>query len=145
MSIPRRPTGLVDVVSRVGKDRVATRSRIPSFGAGATEDWHVIGTTGEPVFVGAFSNASGTTAFKLNTAGEVCLRGNLNAPASATGQVLFVLPEGYRPAQSMTFPTLRGLQGARVTVATNGEVRFSGAAASSGSLLLNGICFEAAN
>jgi hypothetical protein len=83
-------------------------------------------------YAGSWTNyASGysTGAYRKDPFGKVHLRGLAakNAGAPASGDIIAVLPAGYRPPMRMTFPAVSGgpidVYG-RVDVMTNGEIVF---------------------
>ena len=71
----------------------------------AQEAWHVVGASGQPAFQNSWASyySSGNTiAFMKDTLGFVHLRGMVKSGTiTATA---FILPAGYRPAESYNFP-----------------------------------------
>lgn len=66
------------------------------------DSWHVVGQPGEPPFNTNWANYGGgeaTVAFRKYPDGRVRLRGSIiRTGTPASGEVMFVLPAGYRPA-----------------------------------------------
>jgi hypothetical protein len=81
---------------------------------------------------GNFSISSGDVGYRL-VAGIVFLRGYITMTGSPSdGDILFTLPEGYRPDQRMRFHVLQGTENqVRIDVSQTGEVQFKNANGSS--------------
>ena len=76
-------------------------------GLAAGEDWHYVGAAGEPAFENGWSNeGSADLAFRYREPGIVDISGVVKNTA-ASFDVIFTLPEGYRPT-SGAFPTASG-------------------------------------
>lgn len=66
------------------------------------ETWHNVGAAGEPAFQGNWAvNGGVTVSFYKDATGRVTLRGRA-AEAVASSSVIFTLPVGYRPVQTMS-------------------------------------------
>lgn len=71
------------------------------------EDWHVVGDVGEPAFENGWVNYGGgwtTAAFFKDAYGIVHLKGLVKNGTADT--VIFTLPVGYRPSETMHLPTV---------------------------------------
>ena len=128
--------------------------------APASEAWHEVGATGEPVFTSSGTTCWGnsttpgfnTAAFFKDSAGVVHLKGYVNehcSPAGAdAGVAIFTLPTGYQPAaveRQATVQTGEALE--VVDVKPNGDVTvvLEPATEDSGNYTtLDGITFRAA-
>jgi hypothetical protein len=85
---------------------------------------HLVGTTGQPAFVSPWANNGGDfgpISFYKDREGVVHLAGL--ASGNNVGDLVFVLPPGYRPAKSLLFVAF-GVSGAAtdVLIKANGEV-----------------------
>jgi hypothetical protein len=90
----------------------------------APEAPHLVGASGQPAFVSPWANNGGDfgpTSFYKDREGVVHLAGL--ASGNNAGDLVFVLPSGYRPANSLLFVTF-GYSGAAtdVLIKANGEV-----------------------
>ena len=115
-----------------------------SLGAMGSEDWHNVGTPGEPDFwevntedcgtTQGWENVVGTSAgFYRDRFGRVFLRGAIENGQTTFGNnglcsIVFVLPQGYRPSQdenhlASTAPLFNGdLEPAQISVTSFGNV-----------------------
>lgn len=107
-----------------------------------------LGTSDAPL-VNAWVDFGATFAeggYRRDANGRVHLRGVIKSGTTASGTVLFTLPEGFRPAARETFNPLNISAGAlahsRVDVHANGEVTIVNGG--NDVLSLNGISFDAA-
>jgi hypothetical protein len=100
----------------------------PNPGLAAPEAFHLVGGSGEPGFLNgwvAVGGGSSTPGFYKDPLGVVHLRGAVQSGTSsnnATGDV-FVLPEGYRPAQNQQFNGGDASGSGQIAVLSTGEVR----------------------
>lgn len=94
----------------------------------ASEAYHVVGGTGEPVFLDgwtSFGSSSSKPGFYKDPFGVVHLEGTLaggTASNGATGD-MFVLPVGYRPAENQQFSGGDATGSGQIAVTSTGEVR----------------------
>lgn len=91
----------------------------------AVEDWHIVGTDGEPAFENSWVWAGGGSevpAFYIDPFGVVRLKGALSTGTSDT--VVFTLPEGYRPGalQRFAIDQTASAAGARCRIDAAGKV-----------------------
>lgn len=113
----------------------------PNPGLAPIEAWHEVGAAGQPAFQGGWTNfGSGftTMAFAKDSAGFVHLKGTVTGGAFFPA-IVFTLPAGYRPAQSLAL----GVAIERdATVSTTGDVQLfqSGAETNAG---FDGLSFKA--
>lgn len=88
--------------------------------SGDWDDWHVVGTDGEPPFTSAWQPLAGTTPFPGQNAaagpmftirsGRVELRGRAERVTPSAGtNTLFTLPEAYWPDNDLLIPCSGGL------------------------------------
>lgn len=66
------------------------------------EDWHEVGTTGEPSFTAPWENYGGNyqrVGFRIDHDGVVHLRGGASRPSNSAGSFMFTLPPDYRPSE----------------------------------------------
>lgn len=84
--------------------------------SGDWDDWHIVGTEGEPTFFTGWAHAAGTNPPGQDTPAQVMFtrrgdRTELRGRASSTGSSLpvFALPEGYRPENDLLVPALTTL------------------------------------
>jgi hypothetical protein len=111
------------------------------------EDWHVVGTAGEPALENSWAAISGAAAgFYKDALGVVRLRGRLTN-GSANETVAFTLPEGYRPSVVLIFaiarPATTGGTSAQAWVGSDGGVVIKTASLPA-QHVLDGIAFRAA-
>lgn len=75
------------------------------------EAWHEVGAPGEPAFVNGWDNfnpdAYNTLGFYKDARGIVHLKGFISR-SSTTGNTIFSLPPGYRPAKQELFASAQG-------------------------------------
>lgn len=86
------------------------------------DNWHVVGTGGEPAFAGAWTSPAGTfgaLSFTRDIDGYVTIRGSATAGAVGT---IFTLPVGYRPPVNQGFAASGNNAFARITVGSLGTV-----------------------
>jgi hypothetical protein len=108
------------------------------------EELHVVGEAGEPTFAAGWGNVFPTgekASFYKDREGVVHLQGRI---ARATGNELiaFVLPPGYAPAETQTFPLLGNAVNAQLAVFGDGSV-FPAGYQNLDSIFLNGITWRA--
>lgn len=113
---------------------------------GQVEEWHEVGTSGEPAFQNSWTNDTSsypTAAFYKDPMGRVHLKGQVTGGVS--GNSAFVLPVGYRPSTLLVFPAYNfsGNTIARIYVTSVGTVQplFTGTAPQR--IPLNGVSFRA--
>jgi len=91
---------------------------------GQVEEWHEIGTSGEPAFENSwvnFSAADATAAFYKDPFGMVYVKGMVKT--GTIGLAVFTLPVGYRPTLSRNYATVSNNAFGRLLVDhTNGQV-----------------------
>jgi hypothetical protein len=109
------------------------------------ENYHEVGSPGEPTFGSGWSNESpateSTAAFFKDPFGIVHLKGIVTGGGLST--TIFFLPSSYRPTKYVCIPTNRANAAAYICVASDtGQVYQQGGGAS-GSLLLDGLTFRA--
>jgi hypothetical protein len=143
--IRRQARDIVTLVRRHAAEVEFVRRRsVRQFG----DMWHEIGAAGEPAFGAGFSNLGdphATAAFYLDPIGEVHFKGTIVCPTAASGQRIFTLPEGYRPAsKTHRFCCLSGPNVALVdVVASTGFVELTQKTGSAANLSLTGVRFRA--
>lgn len=68
---------------------------------GGDEDWHEVGASGEPAFENSWANYGGAftvVAFRKLSSGLVVVKG---LTTGGGGTLVFTLPSGYRPAETL--------------------------------------------
>lgn len=115
------------------------------------EDWHYVGTTGEPAFTGTINWANTTSstdapaAFYKDPFNRVHIKGAIRN--GTNGESAWTLPAGYRPEETLTFSVTQSsaAEGAWVVIASSGTVIIihSGATGST-PVYLDNISFRAA-
>lgn len=106
-------------------------------------DWHEVGSTGEPVFAGAWVNFDNAVvaeraAFWKNSSGNVILRGMVKTGSG----LIFTLPVGFRPAGTRRFSVDGNSAYARINVEVDGDVILVVGSGTT-NLTLDGITFRA--
>jgi hypothetical protein len=109
-----------------------------------------IGESGQPEFINGWSNYGsgwGTAAFYKDPFEVVHLRGSIGS--SSPGTAAFTLPEGYRPAEDVSFPSSgRGGDSqpriSSITVGADGSVYPVCAGSNCSIVSLSGVTFRAA-
>jgi hypothetical protein len=100
-------------------------------GGGEVEDWHVVGTAGEPAFGATWGGGSPAVAkFRKRPDGVVELRGFVVRTGGATDQTkAFTLPDGYRPpvGSDLLVFTTWSTSAQKAEVHENGDVMLFGA------------------
>jgi hypothetical protein len=86
------------------------------------EAWHVVGTTGEPVYQNGWVgfDAARPARFRKDPAGFVHIEGVVKS-GTANG-IAFTLPVGYRPLRALNLSVVSNGAPAFITVSTNGDV-----------------------
>lgn len=87
------------------------------------EDWHEVGTTGEPAFQNSWVNYGGadaTAAFYKDPFGRVHMRGLVKS--GTVPAVAFTLPVGYRPPKSEYFATVANSAFGALDVGSSGDI-----------------------
>jgi hypothetical protein len=106
------------------------------------EAYREVGAPGQPAFQGSWANENPTfettAAFYKDTFGVIWLKGIVTGGTTD----IFVLPEGYRPAQINCISTNRSSAAAYVCIDTDGLVHQAGGG-TTGGLLLDGLTFRA--
>lgn len=77
-----------------------------AFAPSAVEPFHNVGDPGEPEFLDGWFNSEEGAAragFYKDPWGVVHLKGNVQRASAGGPSVIFILPEGYRPADLMSF------------------------------------------
>jgi len=83
--------------------------------------WHEVGGSGEPAFIGSWTNYGGgfdTAAFRMTADGWVYMKGLVKSGSGT----LFTLPEGYRPALDVYLPQINANAPGYVNINPNGNV-----------------------
>lgn len=136
----RRQFDLLAEIPRLSRAARREAAEVAGRALSEQEDWIA------PTLEAGFANAGGTDAvagYYLDSVGEVHLKGTITVPASASGQLIFTLPEDYRPAEDRRFGCRQGsTDRAHIVVEADGQVRYS-AATGSGSVSLDVITFRA--
>lgn len=142
---PEFKAALTDFVSVNGSLHVSAMPTLKG------EEWNEVGATGKAAFGTGWGNFAGydTAAYYRDAGGIVRLKGLVaKSSAPAAGNVIFTLPEGYRPAASLIFAVLTGATRTlgEVEIQTDGDVVWgSGNTVAAGNFTsLNGITFRAA-
>ncbi len=129
------------ITSKLAKDAVtgekvneSTLGTVPSATSAITasnltppEAYREIGTVGQPPFENGASNFGGefsTAAFFKDHEGVVHLKGTVNGTA---GTVIFTLPSGYRPTQTLDIDAIGSGAQAYIYIRANGTVEVNGA------------------
>ncbi len=99
-----------------------------------TEDWHNVGTAGEPSFASPWNNGTaavnGPTRFRKHPSGLVQLAGGPGTSAPVNSDEIFTLPAAYQPEYRLSWPMWATPVSPGVpfigelTVETNGDVVF---------------------
>ena len=88
------------------------------------EDWHEIGTAGEPAFQNSWVNydsgANTQAGFMKDALGYVRLKGLVKS--GTIGQIIFTLPTGYRPPANINFSTVSNGAFACGYIGSNGNI-----------------------
>lgn len=109
------------------------------------EDWHEVGTTGEPAFEDSWVNYSVTynsCGFMKDTMGFVHLKGLVKSGTYGISGVIFTLPTGYRPLRYWIIANTNNGSADEMRIASDGRVIPYGAT-SNGWVSLDGITFRA--
>ena len=104
----------------------------------APEAYHAIGATGEPAFQNSahnFGSGFSTAGFFKDREGIVHLKGTV----AETGGVIFTLPAGYRPTETLDIVVIQSGSASYVYVHPNGDVETHGG----GNVGLDSISFRA--
>ncbi len=107
------------------------------------EPYHEIGTPGEPEFQNEaenFGDTFSTAAFFIDHEGVVHLKGTVK---STTFNVIFTLPEGYRPSQQLFIATQATSVSSAVYIYPNGDVEVRGGPGATNNYALDSITFRA--
>ena len=88
-----------------------------------SEDWHEVGSSGEPVFENGWINYSSAynSAGFYKSMGRVYLKGLIKT--GSVGNTAFTLPEGYRPEYENLFSVLSNGAAGRVDIFADGTVK----------------------
>lgn len=133
------------------KVKEATLGTVPSAeianGIVQPEDWHEVGSPGEPAFQNGWLNVKAktppepqTTAFYIDREGVVHLKGLVGS--GTEGTPVFQLPAGYRPASNTFVSPGTGLVG--IYGSDTGDAGLDGAVVATDKLTsLDGIAFRA--
>ncbi|MBI3936419.1 MAG: hypothetical protein HY323_05535 [Betaproteobacteria bacterium] len=117
------------------------------------EEWREVGASGQPAFGtnwGNYGTPWETAAFYKDPLGRVYLKGMTTKTGTPTiNDVIFTLPEGYRPAKDLLFGVASETTGtfgaSRVDVKANGDVVWiAGGTSETDYTQLNNISFRAA-
>ncbi len=111
-------------------------------GAGAG-DWHNIGDEDEPAFEGGWANAGDSASVAAYCAAGplILVKGTV---VTGTPGLIFTLPVGFRPAETMTFGITKSNEGYTpdaIIIAATGTVTL-GSAANGFIVYLDGIAFR---
>lgn len=87
---------------------------------GQVEEWHEVGSSGEPAFENGWVNYAGAAAFYKDPWGVVHIKGLIKTGTSGT--VCFTLPEGYRPSESLLWAIVMNNAFGRLDILSNGYV-----------------------
>lgn len=97
------------------------------------EDWHIIGTPGEPAWGAGYEGFTGgsglsyvSLSFRKTWDGWVDFRGALSITSLTTDVVLFTMPVGYRPATDKLLGSVYNDGQYYVQVTPDGEVKLVG-------------------
>lgn len=116
-----------------------------AFATAVAESFHNVGAAGEPPFLNGWVNSgiagATVTAFYKDPWGVVHLKGSPHHPAGEPSTI-FVLPEGYRPAEMWTYTSPANGANGPLFIRINGEVQIN--ATSVNDVPLDGITFRAA-
>lgn len=120
---------------------IAAKS-LSGFNIKSGEDWHEVGSVGEPAFANSWVNYGGTNstaAFMKDSMGFVHIKGTVKN--GTEGESVFTLPVGYRPDTSQIFPAFSNNAVSWISIASTGTVSSVGGNNASRSLC--GITFKA--
>lgn len=91
---------------------------------GQVEEWHEVGSSGEPVFAGTWVNFGGsndTAAFYKDPWGRVHIKGSIKSGTIGTN--CFTLPSGYHPPGDLYFAAYSNGAFGGIRINTSGVVR----------------------
>ena len=90
----------------------------------ANENWHEIGTDGEPAFENSWTNSGGdynTCAFKFNAEGQVLYKGQ--AGGGTPNTTIYTLPVAYRSDKVQIFAIAIESGYGQLTIGIDGTVK----------------------
>lgn len=111
-------------VAQIFEAYVWSPSNLESDLSALAEDWHEVGTAGEPVFDGTWVNFGGSrdiASFYKDPWGTVYIKGSIKTGAIGTN--CFTLPEDYRPIKELHFAVNSNDAFGSLRITSSGAVR----------------------